>query len=522
VNIPIQLKHVLSLDFALQGRQAAENIVTTIGDKLARQLLDTAPDPTVIVDATGTIVYANVRVMGVLGYEPDELVGGPVEILLPERYRQNHVARRDGFFANPVSRPMGAALELYALRKDGREIPVTISLSPLQTESGMLVTSAIRDVTVMKQTERELVEANRAKSRFLAAASHDLRQPIQTLNLLNRAARSAATDDTHKLIIDKQQASLDSMARLLNALLDISKLEAGIVKPDIADCKVQNLFESLRAEFEDQAHDKGLELLVDSCHGVARSDPHLLTQILQNLVSNAIRYTKSGHVRLRCMHQNLKIRIEVLDTGLGIPESELDKIFDEFRQVDQGCERPEGLGLGLSIVKRTAELLNCPIDVRSSPGQGSVFSVTVPEGDQAAVDGDADVIEQPSSSVRGRVLVVDDEPAVAEATQMLLELEGFDVQTAASHDEVETILSDLSRAPEILVTDYHLRSGETGLDIIETVREQVGSDLPVVLVSGDTSDRVSIGDLERITFMKKPVDVDQLLTEIRQQLSRNA
>jgi two-component system CheB/CheR fusion protein len=499
-----------------------EGILTTIGDKLARQLLDTAPDPTVIVDATGTIVYANDRVTGVLSYEPDELVGSPVEVLLPERYRQHHVARRDQFFANPVPRPMGAALDLFALRKDGSEIPVTISLSPLQTEDGMLVTSAIRDVTVMKQTERELVEANRAKSRFLAAARHDLRQPIPTLNLLNRAARSAATDETHKLIIDKQQASLDSMARLLNALLDISKLEAGIVKPDIADCKVQNLFESLRAEFEDQARDKGLELVVDSCRGVARSDPHLLAQILQNLISNAIRYTQSGYVRLSCMHQDLKIRIDVLDTGLGIPESELDRIFDEFRQVDQGSERPEGLGLGLSIVKRTAELLNCPIDVRSSPGQGSVFSVTVPEGDKAAADGLPAASEKPAAEVKGRVLVVDDERAVAEATQMLLELEGFDVQTAASRDEVQAIISDPSLVPEILLTDYHLRSGETGVDIIKTVREQAGNDLPVVLVSGDTSDRLAISDLERVTFMKKPVDVDQLLTEIRQQLSRDA
>jgi PAS domain S-box-containing protein len=492
--------------------------LTVISDKLAKQLLDAAPDPTVIVDSNGAIVYANSRVGDVLGYAPEELVGNPVENLLPDRYRDDHVKRRDEFLANPVPRPMGAALELFALRQDGTEIPVTISLSPVQTDGGTLVTSAIRDISVTKQTERELLEANRAKSRFLAAASHDLRQPIQTLNLLNRAAKAGATSDKHRLIIDKQQASLDSMARLLNALLDISKLEAGIVKPDIYDCKVQNIFESLRAEFEDQARDKGLELLVESCDGVARSDPQLLTQILQNLVSNAIRYTQSGHVRLRCMHEDLKIRIEVLDTGLGISATELDGIFEEFHQVDQGSQRPEGLGLGLSIVKRTAELLDCPIEVKSAPGEGSVFSVTVPEGDTTALEAHPATREVPAETISGRILVVDDERSVVEATQMLLEAEGFEVHTAASRDEVLTVISDTARLPDLLITDYHLRSGETGLDIIEAVRQRVRSDLPIVLISGDTSDRIVVNDLNLTTFLKKPVDVDELLRAIGQQI----
>ncbi len=493
-------------------------MLTAIGDKLAKQLLDAAPDPTVIVNADGQIVYANSRVTDVLGYAPEELLENPVEVLLPARYRDAHVRHRDGFFAGPVPRPMGAALELFALCKDGTEVPVAISLSPVHTESGTLVSSAIRDITVIKQTERELVEANRAKSRFLAAASHDLRQPIQTLNLLNRAATASATDDKHKLIITKQQASLDSMARLLNALLDISKLEAGIVKPDISDCKVQSIFESLRAEFEDQARDKGLELLVESCDGVARSDPQLLTQILENLVSNAIRYTQSGYVRLRCMHEDLKIRIEVLDTGLGIPASELAGIFEEFRQVDQGSQRPEGMGLGLSIVKRTAELLNCPIDVKSALGEGSVFSVTVPEGDTSALEPHPVIREVPAETISGRILVVDDERSVVDATQMLLETEGFEVYTAASLDEVLSIISIPQRTPDLLITDYHLRSGETGLDIIDAVRQRVRSDLPIVLVSGDTSDRIVVNEPDLTTFLKKPVDVDELLLAIRQQI----
>lgn len=491
-----------------------DDAIFKVSRRQARQLLDAAPDPTVIVDGQGMIVYANARVVDVLGYAPEELIGEPVEVLLPERFRTAHPTHRGNFFTRPDPRPMGAASDLFALRKDGQEIPVTISLSPVETDAGVLVSSSIRDVSDSKEIERQLVEANRAKSRFLAAASHDLRQPIQTLNLLNRAAKSSVTDRTHQQIIEKQQASLDSMSRLLNALLDISKLEAGIVRLDIADCEVQNIFESLRAEFEDQAQDKGLELVIDRCHGVARSDPQLLTQILENLISNAIRYTRKGFVQLRCLHHDTCIRIEVLDTGLGIPEDELDGIFEEFHQVDSGNDRPEGLGLGLSIVKRTAELLGCPLEVKSSPGSGSVFSVIVPEGDRSILDAEPAVRDAVLNDTGGQILVVDDEPAVLDATRMLLEMEGFDVLTAASTGDAVSIIDDKGSVPDLLITDFHLRNDETGLEVIRAVRNLVEYNIPVILISGDTSDRISTVDLDRTTFFKKPVDVDLVLEEI--------
>ena len=489
-------------------------------DKVPRQLLlDAAPDPTVIVDKNGMITYANTRVGDVLGYESSELVGGSVESLLPERYRARHPEHRSEFFAKANPRSMGASLELYALHKNGHEIPVEISLSPVETESGLLVSATIRDVSERKEIQRQLMEANRAKSQFLAAASHDLRQPIQTLILLNRAARNSVTDKTHRTIIEKQQISLDSMSRLLNSLLDISKLEAGVVKPDICDCVVQDMFESLRAEFDDQAQHKGLELIIDRCHGVTRSDPRLLTQILENLISNAIKYTREGFVRLRCLHRDLGIQIEVLDTGLGIPSDELDRIFEEFHQVDQGSRRPDGLGLGLSIVKRTAELLDCSLDVKSTPGQGSAFSIVVPEIEASSVRGVGVTAEteQLIAATRRQILVVDDEPEVTYATRMLLEIEGFDVLTAASREEAIECISDLGRVPDLLIIDYHLRN-ETGLDVIHAVRDQMHTIIPAILVSGDTSDRVVVAERDDTTFLTKPVDADELLGEIRRKI----
>jgi len=490
-----------------------------ISNELARQLLDAASDPSIVIDPGGIVIYVNARVKGVFGYEPAELIDRHMEVLLPERFRAIHPSHRTRFFADPSPRPMGTGLELFALCKKGNEIPVEISLNPVTTGEGTLVFATFRDVSEQKALERELIDANRAKSRFLAAASHDLRQPIQALNLLNRVARKAVTEQARHTIIEKQQRSLDSRAGLLNALWDISNLEAGIVNPDVTDCAVEEIFADLRAEFEEHAQDKGLELVVDECCDVARSDPRLLTQILENLLSNAIRYTREGLVRLRCLHEDLSIRIEVLDTGLGISPDDLDDIFEEFHQVEAGASRPEGLGLGLSIVKRTAELLGCELEVSSTLGEGSVFSVTVPRGHQVS----ALASEEERSSLPvidgGRILIVDDEPAVADATSMLLRLEGFEVLTAASESDALELVS--GQALDLLITDYHLRDGATGVEVIRSVRNQIRSDLPVIIISGDTSDRAVVADLGKTTFLTKPVDADELLAEICRQLGNS-
>ena len=489
-----------------------------ISNELTKQLLDAAPDPTVLVGRDGTIIYANAQMEAVFGYAAKELIKRPIEDLLPERYREIHPTHRSGFLASPDPRPMGSGLELFALHRDGHEIPVQISLSPVVTDDGTLVLSAIRDISDQKELEAELRERSRAKSRFLAAASHDLRQPIQALQLLNRAAKSIATDKTHQSIIEKQQKSLDSMSRLLNSLLNITKLEAGIIRPDVTDCAVEEIFDSIRAEFEEQAKQKGLELVIDRCGDVARSDSRLLTQILENLISNAIRYTREGFVRLRCLHLDRFIRIEVSDTGLGISHDDLDDIFEEFHQLDQDPRRPQGLGLGLSIVKRTAGLLNCPLDVDSMPGEGSVFSVTVPLGDRTGLQAGGTESTPLPIAAGGRILIVDDDPAVVDATRMLLEVEGFDVLAAASEDEALECVNRSGKTPELLITDYHLRGGATGLDVIRSIRDQVHTDIPVILVSGDTSDAIVLDDFKDTGFLTKPVNTDELLTEISRRI----
>jgi CheY-like chemotaxis protein len=333
---------------------------------------------------------------------------------------------------------------------------------------------------------------------------------------LTGVARKHVTEQVHRGIIEKQQKSLDSMTKLLNALLDISKLEAGIVMPDITDCAVQEIFDDLRAEFEEQARTKGLEFVIEPCDDVARSDPRLLTQILENFVSNAIRYTREGLVRLRCNHQELHIRLDVLDTGLGISPDEIDCIFDEFHQADTGATRPEGLGLGLSIVKRTAELLGCSLDVQSKPGEGSVFSVVVPKGENIGVTVATTKPMTPSAVATGLVLIVDNEPAVLDATAMLLTIEGFEVLTASSEHEALECVS--KRTPDLLIIDYHLRDGRNGAEIVRSVREQASTGIPVILVSGDTSNAMVVNDLESASFLTKPFNTDKLMEEIHKRI----
>jgi CheY-like chemotaxis protein len=289
-----------------------------------------------------------------------------------------------------------------------------------------------------------------------------------------------------------------------------------MVKPDIEDFAVQEMFDELCVEFEEQARLKDVDLIIESCDEVARSDPSLVGQILGNLISNAIRYTRGGVVRLRGLYEAAGIRFEVSDTGLGIAAEELENIFQEFYQLDTGTSRPEGLGLGLSIVRRTAQLLGHPLAVRSKPGEGSAFSLTAPRGERRRVLATKTEDSGLRNVADALILIIDDESSVADATRMLLTVEGFEVLVAACQREALDCLS--KRTPELLIVDYHLRNGETGIEAIRGIRETSRLRIPAILVSGDTSDVNLPSDLEDLGFLTKPVDTEELLNNIRRRL----
>jgi CheY-like chemotaxis protein/anti-sigma regulatory factor (Ser/Thr protein kinase) len=327
--------------------------------------------------------------------------------------------------------------------------------------------------------------------------------------------------------LSQQGLAIDAMKRLLNALLDISKLESGAVKPQLGVFPLKKLFDQLRTEFTAAADVKGLALEVEDTAIFTRSDPALVEQLLRNLVSNAIKYTRSGLVELRAQATPSGIHVEVRDTGVGIPEDQLPFIFDEFFQVGVARNTTrEGYGLGLAIVQRIAKLLGLHIEVRSQIGKGSTFSLVLPQTAENAAHcrpETADSDPQTSKTAQsGKILVTEDEPAVLRATRLLLELEGYQVIATANREEA------LERAREhpnidLVVSDYHLKEDQTGLDVITTVREVLARNVPAILVTGDTSS--AIRRLPRdiaLRLASKPIDADELLMLIHELLGRSA
>ena len=494
-------------------------------------VLDAAPDAMIVIDKSGTIQFANRRVSELFGYAPEGLLGANIDSLLPERLRAAHVSHRQRYGAHARSRPMGIGLDLLARRRDGSEFPVEISLGPIGADADLLIAAAIRDVTERHQVQAELQRAretadsaNQTKSRFLATASHDLRQPLQTLALLNGAMRRISHDPVIGEALAQQEQAISAMTRLLNALLDISKLESGAIKPEITDFTVASVLGELRAEFAELATAKGLELRIDPCDDRVRSDPALVGQILRNLLSNAIKYTREGRVLLRCLREPTRMRLEVLDTGIGIPPQDLPHIFEEFYQIGVPTNASrEGYGLGLSIVRRLVELLGLTIDISSELGKGSGFSLVLPRGEAALGDltptTHASSIVPNRSAVRRRVLLVEDDPAVRGATQLLLKVAGYDTITAATRQEA---LEHAKRRPDLdlVVADYHLASGETGLQVIDSLRQTLKRSIKAVLITGDTSSAMqTVADDSRMRIASKPINADAFLALLDQLLT---
>jgi PAS domain S-box-containing protein len=519
-------------------------MVSTLSSELVRSALDSAPDAMLLVDANGVIVFANQQVSALFGYTRDEVRGQTVELLMPERFRALHPGHRADFASEQRrTRPMGVGLELYARHKDGSEFPVEISLSPIEDHSGRLVAAAIRDVTERKRVQQELVHAretaddsrksadaareaadraNQAKSRFLATASHDLRQPLQSLALLNGTLRRLVDHPDALEVLAHQDQAIEAMSRLLNALLDISKLESGAIKPQPTDFTLEGLFKELEQEYTGVAASKGLRFQVTPAPACIHSDPSLVGQILRNLLSNAIKYTRSGSVRLTSASLPGIVRIEVVDTGIGIPADQLRFIYDEFFQVGVPTNSSrDGYGLGLSIVQRLVRLLDLKLEVHSEVGKGSVFSLELPAGQSGVIASTARAA--PSQTARQasapQVLLVEDDPAVRDATRMLLKVEGYRVLTASCLAEALSLARQHPQL-DLLVTDYHLSNEETGTQVISSLRAELGQQLKAVLITGDTSSALKeMRRDERLRLARKPIHAEELLSLLKSLLA---
>ncbi len=349
-------------------------------------------------------------------------------------------------------------------------------------------------------------EANLDKTRFLAAASHDLLQPLNAARLYASSLVERPLCESDAVVARNVDASLSAVEEILGALIDISRMDAGRLAPEITDVPLDALFSHLKLEFEPMAREKGLELRVMSTSLWVRTDRTLLRRVLQNLVANAVKYTERGSVLLGARRRNGAVRVQVSDTGRGIPPSKHEVIFKEFQRLDDHGSEIRGLGLGLSIVERICRVLEVPISLSSRLGQGSTFAVLLPRAEPKARAAGSVPRVQAQGPIAGCVaLCIDNEPAVLEGMETLLAGWGCKVLTASSSAGALTAVGGLQAHPDIVLADYHL-DGETGLEAVLRVREAVGADLPAIFITADHSPEVERELRSRgFTLLRKPL-----------------
>ena len=390
---------------------------------------------------------------------------------------------------------------------------------------GVVITFA--DITERKIIEKaleaaklEAERANIAKSRFLAAASHDLRQPLQSLTLLQELLVQSVEGTKPQKLLGRLSQTLGAMSGMLNTLLDINQIEAGVVEAEFGSFPIADIFDQSRDEFTYLAQTRGLSLHILPSAAVVHSDPRLLQQMIRNLLGNAIKYTKKGKILLGCRRRDNAVRIEVWDTGIGIAANELHAIFDEFHQVDNPArERSRGLGLGLSIVQRLGRLLKHQIDVRSVPGKGSVFSITIASAGNAPTEQLAAQLPPGQAENwpkhRCKIVIVDDDPDVLELLEQLLRGDGHIVRVATDAASAMALIAGGAIRPEILLTDYNLPGGMNGLQLLARLRANLSGTLPAIVLTGDISSE-SLGKIagQDCIQLSKPVKPQELAAAI--------
>jgi two-component system, sensor histidine kinase len=412
-----------------------------------------------------------------------------------------------------------SALVMYGIFLFGRELNRTITESVRRQYENVDLISQLTEQTAQAEIARgEADEANRMKTRFLAAASHDLRQPMHALGLFSDSLRRRIVAPEQRVLADRVCESVHALERTFDALLDISRLDAGIVQPKAEPFLLQSLLERVLNDCASEAAAKGITLRAVHTRLAARSDPMLVEQVLRNLVNNAIRYTDRGKVLIGCRPRGATVQVAVWDTGVGIPADKRSRIFDEFYQVAER-DRREGLGLGLAIVRRVTHLLGVTLSFDSEIGRGSVFRFDLPRVDTTAVKATRNPEQSPpmrASLGEAVVLVIDDDPAVLEAMGEALRHWGARAVTAKSLRCALERLPECERYPDLIVSDFRLGEDNNGIDAVARIRHELGIAVPAMIVTGDTAPKcLRTIQASGLRYLPKPVMPERLLAELQ-------
>lgn len=490
-------------------------------------IIESSPDPIFVKDRQGRYLVANSATGFVHGKLRSHLIGVP---------EQDLTAFEDGITLLENDQRIMAAghaetAEETLFSKGHNELRHYLSTKvPLRDDTGEVIgiIGIARDISARKAMENELrhakegaEQANIAKSKFLAAASHDLRQPMQSLFLFSAALAPHVANDRGQKTLTLLERGLETLKALLDSLLDVSRLDAGVINPEVGTVLLGEVISDIEAAFAPVARAKGLSLRVEpSCAVTVRSDPMLLGRMIRNLVENAMRYTERGEILIGCTVADATVRVEVADTGIGIPPDHLERIFEEFHQVGNiERDRSQGLGLGLAIVRRLSKLLDHPVWVRSEIGRGSVFAVDLPLGLSEAITAAQPCAPTPSAKSGLCALVVDDDVMVLTGLQVVLEGWGYEVLIAGSGDEALERLQEACRTPDVVIVDYRLREGEIGTNVVRRVRDFVGHTVPGVLLTGETgSEFQHEAATNDLGLAHKPVTPRQLHSVLERQL----